>query len=661
MGAALTVQGRNFFEVLFSPNALPSDATQFFKDGMGEICDALFSEDLALILSNPSQLISFLEHNIETQRVGEILSFTHSLLDIAVTRRSCGPPHTHTALRLAHCVLRAVFQSCYGDKLLLLQHANKDGIAFRLSELAVTYATQVAVTGETCRVHSEVVLLLLTFASTPLHHSAEASEMQDDIFIRHILSMDALPALCRTLMGHVLSWGNDVMPNTEYYYVHGYQPKLLNLYNLFGAVRKEQCIEIRYVVGRGSLQLLLALMYFGRGRENDANLAIAALHSWSDGAEVSFEALISATRSKLLRAPEMALVLYLFMQESPEFLRIVMGSYSEALLDTTVGMLHCCHVCDEPAKLNLMCTNLLILSQDAGFNTLAQHQQTTAPWIKERYIASISVGSLLLVCLSRIVSRAYLRENHDSVAAIAVGIMANMAPFVTRVHGYAAQRLVFLLTALLKRMARLNDRIAACADDYGAIAQLQACSQTASIVCEIIYSIINHATQHNYTLIYELLYHRPMITVPPCREGCANVAEALEPTLKIISFYETEIAAEVRRQSVEEIMRVIRVVTHKEGSTFALVTGGSGSQGADPACAAGPQTSVPCNHSNEVALTGGCDELVYQYRESPNSYSFFAVCLWGCVVSTGPGGAQSGIGIAWADERHKFALLQEAP
>jgi dymeclin len=96
---------------------------------------------------------------------------------------------------------------------------------------------------------------------------------------------------------------------------------------------------------------------------------------------------------------------------------------------------------------------LLILSQDKSFAQNVHKQIIPAvPWYKERLLHNVSLGSLLVTLLLRTAQYNLNKLQDVYLQTNTLAALANLAPHMSGLSSYAAQRLVQLLDIILRKI-----------------------------------------------------------------------------------------------------------------------------------------------------------------------------------------------------------------
>ena len=104
---------------------------------------------------------------------------------------------------------------------------------------------------------------------------------------------------------------------------------------------------------------------------------------------------------------------------------------------------------------------LLLLSQDGKYcaNLHAPESAVAAVhWFKDRVLTDLSIGSLLVVVVIRTL-QSNLRHEDWYIVTNCLAVLCNMAPHMSGLHGFAAQRMVYLYEVLSKRAIALRNKL----------------------------------------------------------------------------------------------------------------------------------------------------------------------------------------------------------
>lgn len=73
------------------------------------------------------------------------------------------------------------------------------------------------------------------------------------------------------------------------------------------------------------------------------------------------------------------------------------------------------------------------------------------PWYKERHLTNISLGSLIILCVLRVVVYNLYRAKDPYLLSNCSAILLNLAPQAERIHEYTALRMISVLQTIMRR------------------------------------------------------------------------------------------------------------------------------------------------------------------------------------------------------------------
>jgi len=114
----------------------------------------------------------------------------------------------------------------------------------------------------------------------------------------------------------------------------------------------------------------------------------------------------------------------------------------------------------QPQQIYMIMISLFILSQDPSFNRSIQSLKIpSVPWFHEQALYNISISSLMIIVLVRIVQFNLSKIRDIYLHSNCLATLANVAPFIQDIHPYAAHRIVKLFELLSKRYIQIASRL----------------------------------------------------------------------------------------------------------------------------------------------------------------------------------------------------------
>jgi len=100
---------------------------------------------------------------------------------------------------------------------------------------------------------------------------------------------------------------------------------------------------------------------------------------------------------------------------------------------------------------------LLIFSQDPSFgrDSFRRVSIPSVQWYKERQIKAISLGSMILVVLLRVITFNLNMLHDEFLLSNCIAVLLNLSPHIVQLHKYVATRITFVTTSCFKRYLTL--------------------------------------------------------------------------------------------------------------------------------------------------------------------------------------------------------------
>lgn len=214
---------------------------------------------------------------------------------------------------------------------------------------------------------------------------------------------------------------------------------------------------------------------------------------------------------------------------------------------------------------------LLILSQDSSFNaSIHKLMLPSVPWYQERVLHQTSLGSLMVIILTRTVKYNLSKLRDVYLHTNCLATLANMAPHVHRLSGYASQRLVSLFDMLARKYNKLaemkNDKMHMSNGESkegnnvqeDMAAELHIYTDFLRIVLEILNAILTYSLPRNPEVVYAIM-HRQEVFQPFKSHPRFN--ELLDNIFMVLDFFNSRMDAQKMdgEWSVEKVLQVIIV------------------------------------------------------------------------------------------------------
>ncbi|CAA6658509.1 unnamed protein product [Spirodela intermedia] len=213
---------------------------------------------------------------------------------------------------------------------------------------------------------------------------------------------------------------------------------------------------------------------------------------------------------------------------------------------------------------------LLVLSQDSSFNaSIHKLVLPSVPWYQERRLHNTSLGSLMVVILIRTVMYNMSKLRYDVyLHTNCLATLANMAPHVHRLSGYASQRLVSLFDMLGRKYTKLveikqgkgplskGDQVEGGIIPDDVSAELQIYTDFLRIVLEIVNAILTYALPRNPEVVYAIMHRQEVFQ--PFRDH-SRFSELLENIYTVLDFFNSRMDTQRvdDEWSVDKVLEII--------------------------------------------------------------------------------------------------------
>ncbi|XP_003740892.1 dymeclin [Galendromus occidentalis] len=205
---------------------------------------------------------------------------------------------------------------------------------------------------------------------------------------------------------------------------------------------------------------------------------------------------------------------------------------------------------------------LLILSEDDLFSqTLQDVTLHHVDWYSERNVGDINLGSLFILVVIRTMHYNMTRARDRYLHTNCLAALANTSAHFSRMHPYAAQRMVSLCQILGKRYHRLQEQIASMeegSEPHNEVSlDLGVCEEMLRLMLEIINSCLSHQLKHNPNLVYCLLYKSEVFSHIGMQDAFIDVIKNIDT---VIQFFTTKLdqATQGHQRSEAQVTQLIQ-------------------------------------------------------------------------------------------------------
>ncbi|XP_078430945.1 dyggve-melchior-clausen syndrome protein [Wolffia australiana] len=212
---------------------------------------------------------------------------------------------------------------------------------------------------------------------------------------------------------------------------------------------------------------------------------------------------------------------------------------------------------------------LLVLSQDSSFNaSIHKLLLPSVPWYRERLLHNTSLGSLMVIILIRTVKYNMSKVRDVYLHTNCLATLANMAPHVHRLSGFASQSLISLVDKLGRKYTKLveikqgkvleseGEQMEGAPNHDDVSAELQIYTDFLRIVLEILNAILIYALPRNPEVVYAVM-HRQEVFQPFRNHSRFN--ELLENIYTVLDFFNSRMDTRLieGEWSVDKVLQVI--------------------------------------------------------------------------------------------------------
>jgi len=245
--------------------------------------------------------------------------------------------------------------------------------------------------------------------------------------------------------------------------------------------------------------------------EGDAELALSSHGS------VSFEAVTEALSGVLARHSEAGtLLLYSMLQGNVVFRDTLLArSDLDTLIIPLLERMYQPDRARSPASLYVMVIILLTFTEDSGYNaTSFQHLFIPkVAWYQERYMRNVSLGSLTMLCVLRVVIYNLNHLNDLYLLENSLAILWNLSPHIESLHPYASQRMIAVTVTVMTKFGIYWERNNQSAESdvssekQGAKSQLLVLGRCAEVMLRVVNVSLRPKLMHkNANIIYVILH-----------------------------------------------------------------------------------------------------------------------------------------------------------
>lgn len=215
---------------------------------------------------------------------------------------------------------------------------------------------------------------------------------------------------------------------------------------------------------------------------------------------------------------------------------------------------------------------LLILTEDDHFNQLVHEIQIkTVEWYKDRMLRNVTLGDLIILVVVRTIQYNMTRMRDRYLHTNCLAALANMSAHFRNLHSYACQRIFSLLTLLVKKQRKVNEKLAnrhsgvsgaGALSQQGAVAlemeshqdyasELSVLIEVLRMLLEILNSCLTGSgIRHNVNLIYALLRQKDVFDDLRNHPGFQDILQNIDT---VVAFFSSRLTEADESQTMEEV------------------------------------------------------------------------------------------------------------
>ena len=243
--------------------------------------------------------------------------------------------------------------------------------------------------------------------------------------------------------------------------------------------------------------------------------------------EMDWEAISKFCLAHLKSLLGLLLFTELLMRNASFYNYILSLSDPETFLEPLLGELY--SLSKENCRTSLILVLILILSKEKIFIRFINKDiiLTQISWLAEYHIEKISLGSLLLLSLTRIFRENLRLGKLDYIHTITIGSLFNISTSLIQIHELPSMEYLQLLKALYNKYSKLQQKNTS---------ELLVFQDLTQLTLEILCRIMSAGLSNNPFLVQAVLHHAELFTKLKHSEICNNnvnaVCECIEVCMK---------------------------------------------------------------------------------------------------------------------------------
>ncbi|XP_054708292.1 dymeclin-like [Uloborus diversus] len=272
------------------------------------------------------------------------------------------------------------------------------------------------------------------------------------------------------------------------------------------------------------------------------------------------------TLCSTLKDDQTALLLYLLLHQNANFRHYVM--FSSEISDIVLPLLKVLYNVPEKNShlIYMALIILLILSEEENFDQqIHSIKIKNISWYTERILSEITLGSLIILVLIRIIQYNMTRMHDKYLHTNCLAALANMSAYLQDLHPYVCQKFVSLLENMGKRHLRITDPSqVVCQQNEDELLPsdlMQDCSvldEVIRMLLEILNSCLTFQLRNNLNLLYTILYKKNIFSMFRSNSNFQDIMQNID---SVLLFFSSHLESMEQNLSVAEVSEIIKCVS----------------------------------------------------------------------------------------------------
>lgn len=327
--------------------------------------------------------------------------------------------------------------------------------------------------------------------------------------------------------------------------------------------------------------------------------------------------------SKALPSEASVLLLYSLLQAHPTFVEImILTGKIEIILDGVLrGLYEIPHVNAPLEHMYVLIVSALMVAQDSSLRSSLSTLRSQALWYRERTLTDASFADVIVLCTLRTSIHALFKLQDQYILSNSCAVLLNIAPYITNIHVYAAERIVNVILRIASRIIKDDGSASPSAVNIGAMREtlnnllkvvgiaIRLSKRVSNI--QIIYAFIRHGSEK----ITSVLGHPAILSTAAAVSDTADDIKLPQLTSKIIDYLSKLEVVGDDNQGIPNFLSAAKIVE--------LLS-----------------AAIDCEQEElderAAIQEAQAQSLTYTYVEGDNPESFFVPCAWAACIKSCP-------------------------